>query len=204
MLDSTYLDKDETHHQVNGLYQFKYCDKCDEIKPPRTHHCSACGKCVMKMDHHCPWVGNCVGLLTHKTFWLFVFYATLALFQVCLTTYFYTKDLQKQSYNSHITFLVIYSAAWSFALFNMTAMHTYLICKNWTTLEMAALRKEKDIFKDQSVRESWEQVMGKNKLLWFLPIGGPTPDRGLDYNANIPVVGVITEKDDADDEAAEA
>lgn len=95
MLDESYRDRGENHDQVNSLYQFRFCKKCEEIKPPRSHHCSACNRCVMKMDHHCPWVGNCVALFTHKTFWLFNFYATLALYQVCLTTFFYTEDLQK-------------------------------------------------------------------------------------------------------------
>jgi len=85
----------------------------------------------------------------------------------------------------------------------MVVIHTFLICKNWTTLEMPALYKEKDIFKDLTVRECWEQVMGKNKLLWFLPIGGPTPDQGLDYHANIPVAGVIKEDKDEEVETSE-
>jgi hypothetical protein len=35
-------------------------------------------------------------------------------------------------------------------------VHTVLICKNWTTLEMTALMREKDIFKEQSALEAWE------------------------------------------------
>lgn len=143
-----YVSGGEEYHMVNGFYQFKFCAKCNEVKPPRSHHCSACGKCVMKMDHHCPWVGNCVGLQTHKTFWLFLFYASLGLLQVCLTTYFYCRDLQKRNYDSKISFLVMYSAAWSFALTGMTILHTCLICKNWTTLEAVALMRERDIFRD--------------------------------------------------------
>jgi hypothetical protein len=90
--NETYLAAGENHHEVNVIYQYRYCLKCDNIKPPRTHHCSACKQCVMKMDHHCPWVGNCVGLRTHKTFWLFLFYSTIGLVTVCLTTYLYCRD----------------------------------------------------------------------------------------------------------------
>ena len=100
------------------------------------------------MDHHCPFIGNCIGLYNSKPFWLFCFYATLALLQLCLTTYFYCRDLQKRRYDSKISFLVMYSAAWSFALTGMTILHTVLICKNWTTLEAVALMRERDIFKD--------------------------------------------------------
>ena len=33
----------------------RYCDKCQAIKPDRSHHCSVCQACILKMDHHCPW-----------------------------------------------------------------------------------------------------------------------------------------------------
>jgi hypothetical protein len=33
----------------------RYCDKCQAVKPDRSHHCSVCQDCVLKMDHHCPW-----------------------------------------------------------------------------------------------------------------------------------------------------
>ena len=55
---------------------FKYCDKCNEIKPPRAHHCSACNACYLQMDHHCPWVGNCVAFNNHKLFLHFLFWTS--------------------------------------------------------------------------------------------------------------------------------
>ncbi|EGW29941.1 Palmitoyltransferase PFA4 [Spathaspora passalidarum NRRL Y-27907] len=39
----------------------RYCKKCNNFKPPRTHHCKVCNACVLQMDHHCPWTYNCVG-----------------------------------------------------------------------------------------------------------------------------------------------
>ena len=48
--------------RVSEFYKFDFCMKCDEVKPPRSHHCSVCGKCILKMDHHCPFIGNCIGL----------------------------------------------------------------------------------------------------------------------------------------------
>jgi hypothetical protein len=53
----------------------RYCLKCEEFKPPRTHHCSDCARCTLKMDHHCPWVGNCVGYQNHKYFINFLWFA---------------------------------------------------------------------------------------------------------------------------------
>jgi hypothetical protein len=39
------------------------CDRCQTVKPLRSHHCSVCRGCVLGMDHHCPWLNNCVGRL---------------------------------------------------------------------------------------------------------------------------------------------
>ncbi|CAX40685.1 palmitoyltransferase, putative [Candida dubliniensis CD36] len=39
----------------------RYCKKCNNYKPPRSHHCKICKQCVLQMDHHCPWTMNCVG-----------------------------------------------------------------------------------------------------------------------------------------------
>lgn len=39
----------------------RWCKKCNNFKPERTHHCKTCNHCVLKMDHHCAWTNNCVG-----------------------------------------------------------------------------------------------------------------------------------------------
>lgn len=55
----------------------RYCMKCENWKPERTHHCSVSGKCILRMDHYCIWVVNCVGLLNYKFFLLFLAYTWL-------------------------------------------------------------------------------------------------------------------------------
>lgn len=45
---------------VEGEWK-RWCKKCKNYKPERSHHCKVCKTCVLKMDHHCPWTYNCVG-----------------------------------------------------------------------------------------------------------------------------------------------
>jgi len=70
-----------------------FCDICETLKPPRSHHCSVCNRCVHRMDHHCPWVGGCVGLQNMKTFILFLFYASSAIAIVGLMLMYRLADV---------------------------------------------------------------------------------------------------------------
>lgn len=63
--------------EVQSYIRYRFCSKCQQVKPPRAHHCAVCKRCVMRMDHHCPWVGNCIGFRTHKFFWTFLLYSWL-------------------------------------------------------------------------------------------------------------------------------
>jgi len=38
---------------ING--EPKWCGRCGNWKPDRTHHCSEVGRCVEGFDHFCPW-----------------------------------------------------------------------------------------------------------------------------------------------------
>jgi hypothetical protein len=59
---------------THGIVSRPWCAKCDNYKPPHTHHCSYCGTCIEGFDHHCPWMNNCVGKRNHKFFMLFLLY----------------------------------------------------------------------------------------------------------------------------------
>uniref|UniRef100_A0A6I8PJD5 Palmitoyltransferase n=1 Tax=Xenopus tropicalis TaxID=8364 RepID=A0A6I8PJD5_XENTR len=56
---------------------WELCNKCNMMRPKRSHHCSRCGHCVRRMDHHCPWINNCVGEDNHWLFLQLCFYTQL-------------------------------------------------------------------------------------------------------------------------------
>lgn len=37
-----------------------YCNKCEIVKPPRTHHCRRCGTCVLNMVYLQFWLGGLI------------------------------------------------------------------------------------------------------------------------------------------------
>ena len=57
----------------------RWCKKCNQEKPNRSHHCTVCNVCILKMDHHCPWINNCVGYRNHGHYLRFLFYVTLSM-----------------------------------------------------------------------------------------------------------------------------
>ena len=44
------LSLDPELHSHSSL-PYRYCRRCESIKPLRTHHCAVCNKCVQRMDH---------------------------------------------------------------------------------------------------------------------------------------------------------
>lgn len=81
----------------------RFCSKCNQFKPPRSHHCSQCRRCILKMDHHCPWINNCVGYHNQAHFYRFVFHVVWTCMMIYLTlwkrlfsfTQEYADDLPK-------------------------------------------------------------------------------------------------------------
>ncbi|TNV78746.1 hypothetical protein FGO68_gene11180 [Halteria grandinella] len=124
--------------QVRNHIRFRYCNKCRQVKPPRTHHCSICDACVRKMDHHCPWVGNCVGLYNHKFFWLFLLYAFIGCLH-CSLSLFLGSDFRKMVSSIPYLLACVMSFAFGISILALLCVHTYLIANNSTTIESGSL-----------------------------------------------------------------
>ncbi|KAI0248920.1 DHHC palmitoyltransferase-domain-containing protein [Lactifluus subvellereus] len=127
--------------------EYRYCRRCEIVKPPRTHHCRACGKCVLKYDHHCPWIGQCVGAQNQKFFFVFVVWSV----NFCLWTFATLLTLNVRASTrvgtnidpQHIIVIVI-SGVFSIFTLAMLTTHIALISTNQTTLEHISTRAMKD------------------------------------------------------------
>ncbi|MEE6459108.1 hypothetical protein FKM82_000541 [Ascaphus truei] len=136
---------------------WELCNKCNLMRPKRSHHCSRCGHCVRKMDHHCPWINNCVGEDNH---WLFL--------QLC----FYTQLLS--AYTLLLDFCHYY---YFLPLKNM----------NWdtTTIEKMSNCCEEISRARKPWQQTFSEVFGTRwKILWFIPFRRRRPLRVSYYFAN--------------------
>lgn len=161
--------------QIPGL---RYCAKCENIKPPRSHHCRVCQRCILKMDHHCVWVVNCVGARNYKFFLLFLLYTFLAttldtfVLLPCFISFF--KGFQNRTGSPSglaTTFLAfILNVAFALSLLGFLIMHASLVSSNTTTIEVYEKKKTSRWRYDMGRKKNFEQVFGKQKLYWLFPL----------------------------------
>ncbi|XP_059729259.1 palmitoyltransferase ZDHHC21 isoform X3 [Haemorhous mexicanus] len=142
---------------VTEREHWELCNKCNMMRPKRSHHCSRCGHCVRRMDHHCPWINNCVGEDNH---WLFL--------QLC----FYTQILS--SYTLILDFCHYY-------------YFLPLKKENWDTTSIEKMSNCcEDISRPQKPwQQTFSEVFGTHwKILWFIPFRQRHPLRVPYHFAN--------------------
>ena len=158
----------------------RYCLICNAFKPERSKHCSICNTCVLNMDHHCPWVNNCIGFFNRKYFMQFIFYLEILFIYHFIFSSFYlynefqivinTKDT---NYLGFIIIIINYipTVVITFLFGKFVLYHIKLVMINSSTIESLDT-ENKDKYKKFCLtkQENFEQVFGKNKLFWFLPV----------------------------------
>jgi len=133
-------------------------------------------------------LNNCIGHKNQKFFYLFIFYANVYCFFVCLTTVLACVEFVSSSREAfieldlHWTFLVLVSGVFTLCLVGFVIYHTNLICNNQTTLESMQVKNYKvkedgevttskylNLF-DVGTKNNWVQVMGPQWYFWFVPV----------------------------------
>ena len=174
----------------------RYCLICNAFKPERSKHCSICNECVLNMDHHCPWVNNCIGFFNRKYFMQFIFYVeTSFIYNFIFSIIFLVKkfELVKEKKINYFYYIFLCANCLavgiaSFLFGRFVLYHIKLVIKNSSTIEnLDNENKDKYAKFCLSTKENIEQVFGKNKLYWLLPIiaeeGRPEGD-GLLWKTN--------------------
>ncbi|KAK6251191.1 Palmitoyltransferase [Theobroma cacao] len=154
----------------------RFCRKCNQFKPPRTHHCSVCKRCILKMDHHCVWVVNCVGALNYKYFLLFLFYtflgatlSSLSLLRVFIE-FFNDGEIAETPGTLAATFITfVLNIAFALSILGFLIMHITLVGANTTTIEAYEKKTTPKWRYDLGWKKNFEQVFGTEKKFWFIP-----------------------------------
>lgn len=146
----------------------RFCKKCKNVKPDRTHHCSTCGKCVLKMDHHCPWLATCVGLRNYKAFMLFLIYTSVFCWLCFAVSGWWTwmelvdgRQMEEGMRVVNTIMLAVLSGIIGLVLSGFTGWHLYLVVSGQTTIE--SLEKTRYL---SPLRKSMERQLqqGRNYL----------------------------------------
>jgi len=181
------IDDPEIRDRKNGQI-FRWCDKCNRVKPMRAHHCTLCNACVLKMDHHCPWVNNCVGYRNHKHFLLFLYYLWLGsgFYLMCAPTDTWHALMGMPMSQSHLIGAVLAFSAWC-ASFCFLAWSAFLLLTNQSTIEFYAncfegTNRHGNPFNLGALR-NFREVFGLHSTFWTwaLPSRAPPPGDGIIY-----------------------
>jgi len=119
----------------------RYCRKCKQWKPDRSHHCVECGRCALRMDHHCTFVGNCIGLRNHKYFLLFLLWSALTAAWISksllLTLNFSEITQRRLPIRIYIELVgsVIVGSAVAIVLGAFSAMQFWFMFQGYTTID---------------------------------------------------------------------
>lgn len=151
----------------------KYCIKCQNYKPERTHHCKKCGTCVLRMDHHCPWTNNCIGYYNLPHFIRFLFWILVTLsygfiyYVFKIWSIYNIRNLPYYLISKFIlTSYIINTLLISFLLLTISILFFRCIssiCSNQTMIESWEWDRIQDVFYTENF---WIKIRHNYKLIY--------------------------------------
>lgn len=166
---------------VEDKYVFlKYCHTCQIFRPPKASHCHHCDNCVEEFDHHCHWLSNCIGRRNYKSFFLFVFYLSIAAIynSIFMAIFIYRHKASQSTFIEAAKNLLISTGAYFF-LFSLAVglilaflffYHLMLLGNDLTTAE--------HVKKVKSSTFSWKTCKSNLIRIFFHPI----PDAQISWD----------------------
>eukprot|EP00808_Paulinella_micropora_P010308 g60341.t1 len=160
---------------------YRFCRKCNVVKPMRAHHCSVCKRCVLKMDHHCPWVNACVGWRNHKHFLLFLFHLNAASLFYLIFAFPMAFGGRGRIRNTYFTLTAVICVSAYLATFMFLVWNIFLLLTNQSTIECFG-----NVFNRHGrgnpyhlgMRRNVTEVFGKGNLLWKMLVPSNSPPLG--------------------------
>ncbi|XP_059149724.1 palmitoyltransferase ZDHHC22-like [Physella acuta] len=167
---------------------WKWCSRCNQDAPPRSHHCTLCEHCVLRRDHHCYFSGSCVGHYNQRHFVLFLLYV------ICACSYAVYMQSSYLSKQENLTYFIPLVAMWKtvtgqapklyfcilvhmylstvslFASVGFISCQTYIILKGQTSYEAS---RGITLYQKRTVYDNFKTVFGtplQFVLTLFLPV----------------------------------
>ena len=189
--ESSKLPDISTSHRSNNneIRNDLYCTKCQNPRPPRSHHCKICKKCTLKMDHHCHWVANCVGYYNQKNFYQFLFYSTfgdlVGFFLLFHSFLLCNKDIKgniPQGVVVNSPFILIYymwtpiqllisslcALSMTIGIGTLFYKQTKMLLNNQTTIDKKMYENWRNCpFYEPNQCKSFKSVLGNSIFSWF-------------------------------------
>ncbi|MCJ1308037.1 palmitoyltransferase pfa5 [Agyrium rufum] len=96
----------------------KWCTKCLNWKPDRTHHCREIDRCVRKMDHFCPWVGGIVSERNFKFFIVFTFWTAMYCIHTLTFTAIFVSEVKRAGEALNVHWAIVLGLGGLFLFFS--------------------------------------------------------------------------------------
>ncbi|XP_034107612.1 probable palmitoyltransferase ZDHHC24 isoform X1 [Drosophila albomicans] len=179
--------------------EWKHCDICDKLAPPKSRHCKYCGVCILKRHHHCGFTGYCVGHQNQRYFLCFVLYTVIGSVHSLIYNAIYMWGLNGSVYSKiyfnfwqsiimtwfDFTFWEILQVVVFGLNFLLVTISIAILCMNASTLWCSDVccHKEVEFKYHNGVVNNLKSVFGlRMHVAWLFPfINSPLPEDGYNW-----------------------